>query len=103
MRSYAGEVLPGMLGWVGLDVAWGQRYAVTTYCRILHTLHTGQVTSKRAALLWARDALDAEWSGLIQQVLDDRPLGWADGAPARPGSVARTLAFARYAQARASG
>lgn len=50
----------------------------------------------------ARDALDPEWSGLIQQVLDDRPLGWADGAPARPGSAARTLAFARYAQARAS-
>ena len=92
-----------MQAWIGLDVAWGQRYTVTTYCRILHTLHTGQVTSKRAALMWARDALDPEWSGLIQQVLDDRPLGWADGAPARPGSAERTLAFARYAQARASG
>ncbi len=102
MRSYAHEVLPGMLGWVGLDVAWGQRYAVTTYCRILHTLHTGQVTSKRAALLWARDALDPQWSGLIQQVLDDRPLGWADGRR-RPGSVSQTLAFAEYAQARAHG
>ena len=105
MRSYAGEFLPEMQTWIGLDVAWGQRYAVTTYCRILHTLHTGQVTSKRAALRWARDTLDPEWSGLIQQVLDDRPLGWADGAPARPGSAARTLAFAGYAQAqaRASG
>ncbi len=101
MRRSAREFLPGMLGWIGLDVAWGQRYTVTTFCRILHTLDTGQVTSKRAALLWAQGVLDPQWAGLIQQVLDDRPLGWADGAPARPGSAAQTLAFAEYTQARA--
>ena len=82
---------------------WAQRYAVSTFCRIPHTLDTGQVTSKKAAMLWAGDALDPRWAGLIQQVLDDRPLGFDADAPPRPGSAEVTLAFAAYAQSRAAG
>jgi len=54
-------------------------------------------------MLWAGDALDPRWAGLIQQVLDDRPLGFDADAPPRPGSVELTLAFAAYAQSRAAG
>ena len=103
MRQYAREFLPAMFTWVTFDIAWAQRYAVTTFCRILHTLDTGRVTSKKAALFWARDSLDQAWSGLVKQVIDDRPLGWDPGQAPRAGSVERTLAFADYAQDVASG
>jgi hypothetical protein len=103
MRRYAGEFLPGLYTWTDFSVAWTQRYAVTTFCRILHTLNSGQVTSKKAALLWALDHLDGRWSGLIQQVLDDRPLGWDAGRSPREGSVTQTLEFAEYAVGIAGG
>jgi aminoglycoside adenylyltransferase-like protein len=97
MRTYAGELLPDLYGWTSFDIAWTQRYAVTTFCRILYTIESGRVTSKKAALLWARDALAPRWSGLIQQVLDDRCAAW--DVPPRAGSVEQTLAFAEYAKA----
>jgi len=99
MRRYAVEFLPGLIAWIGFDVAWAQRYAVAQYCRILHTLHSGPVTSKRAAMLWATATLDPAWTALIQQALDDRPLGFDPDEPPRPGSVEQTRAFAAYAQA----
>jgi hypothetical protein len=58
------------------------------------------VTSKKEALLWAKGHLDPQWSTLIQQVLDDRCLGWDPQAPPRPGSVEQTLAFVEYVQRR---
>jgi hypothetical protein len=45
MREEARAFLPGMLTWIGLDSPWAQRYAVTTLCRILYTLETGQVAA----------------------------------------------------------
>ena len=80
---------------MSLDVAWGQRYAVTTYCRFLATLATAEVLSKKAALLWAQHQLDPRWQALLQQVMDDRAPYEAD-EPARPGSVEQTREFARY-------
>jgi hypothetical protein len=97
MIAYAHEFLPGMLTWMSLEIAWGQRYAVTTFCRILHALETGRVTSKKAALVWGRDNLDPAWSAFIQEVVDGRAEYWAD--PTRPGAVEATLAFAEYALA----
>jgi hypothetical protein len=102
MRAYSREFLPELATWIGFDIAWAQRYAVTTFCRILHTISSGAVTSKKAALLYARDSLDPRWSALIQQVIDDRSLGWDPGEPPRPGSVQQTLAFADYAKALAA-
>ena len=58
------------------------------------------MTSKKEALLWAKGHLDPQWSTLIQQVLDDRCLGWDPQAPPRPGSVEQTLAFVEYVQRR---
>ncbi len=43
---------------------------------MLHTLEVGRVTSKREALLWAKETLHVEWSDLIQGALDDRPEPW---------------------------
>ena len=92
--------LPNLLSWTSFDIAWAQRYAVTTLCRTLYTLAGGAVASKRASLEWAKDALDSAWRDLIQQVIDDRPLRWND--PPRPGSVEATIAFSEYAKQRAA-
>jgi hypothetical protein len=102
MRADVQTFLPDLFTWITLDIAWAQRYAVTTLCRILHTLESGRVTSKRAALLWAAEHLDPGWSALIRQAMDDRVLGFDAEQPPRPGSVERTLAFAEYAQQRAA-
>jgi spermidine synthase len=102
MREEARDFLPGMLTWIGLDSPWAQRYAVATLCRILYTLDTGQVASKRAALLWARDALEPQWRSLISEALEGRSLGWNHSDPIRPGSVQAIQAFGDDARERAS-
>lgn len=96
MRAEIPGFLEALQTWTTFDIAWAQRYAVATYCRMLHTLDTGAISSKRAALLWARETLDPRWAPLLSQVLEDRPLPWDD--PPRPGSVAATLEFGRYAE-----
>ena len=104
-RSHADaqRFMPMLASWADLDNAWTQPYVVATFCRFLHTLDTGRVTSKRVAMTWARDALDPQWSGLIQQAFDDRPDPWERvDQPARPGSVERTRQFASYAEALAA-
>ena len=70
---------------------------MTTLCRILYTLETGEVASKRASLLWAKDHLDPRWQSLIAGTLEDRSLGWNHADPLRPGSLEATLAFNDYA------
>jgi hypothetical protein len=65
-------------------------------CRILYTLETGEVASKRAALEWAVHKASPAWHDLIHQAIADRPVPW-DGPP-RPGSVEATLEFTEYAQ-----
>ncbi len=97
MRVLIARFLPDLLSWTNFDeVAWSQRYAVSTLCRMFYTLDTGEITSKQKALGWAKSALPERWHGLIQQVIDDRPLPWND--PPRPGSVEATIAFAEYAK-----
>lgn len=81
---------------------WKQSYLVVTFCRLLHTLESGRVTSKRAGATWALDALDPEWRSLIQSAIDDRPDPWVRvHQAAEPAVVERTLAFARHAVTRA--
>ena len=100
MCEDAQTFLPDLLSWINLDIAWAQRYAVATLCRILHTFNEGRVASKKASLLWANGHVDPQWSTLIQQALDDRGLGWDPHEPPRPGSVEQTLAFVEYVQRR---
>ncbi|GAA0275353.1 aminoglycoside adenylyltransferase domain-containing protein [Cryptosporangium japonicum] len=102
LRAEARAALPNLLAetrtWAPFDVAWTQRYLVSTYCRLLYTLRTARVASKRGALDWAHDTLDPVWRPLLTQVRDDRALGWEPDAPPRPGSLDATYDFAAYAE-----
>ena len=78
----------------------GLAVAVLTHCRMLHTIATGEVASKRAAGAWALSELDSEWAPLIRWALGDRPDPWTKvHEPADPELVRRTLAFMEYAAA----
>ena len=97
MRRDVPTLLDDLATWVSIEMAWGQRYAVTTLCRLLYTLDSARVCSKRAALLWAMDALDPRWFELCHQALDGRALGFDPEDAATPDAVAATIAFADYA------
>jgi hypothetical protein len=78
-------------------VAW-QAFWVGLFCRILHTLATGAVWSKKASMAWAQGALDPRWHGLIARAAALRKGDEAQaGAPADPADVEATRAFALYA------
>jgi len=78
---------------------WKQPYLVLSLCRMLHTLNSGTVTSKREAGEWGLAALDAEWADLIRRALDDRPDPWRRvHEAAGPELAGRTLAFVEYAR-----
>lgn len=85
---------------VGLEpmhlVAW-QAFWVGLFCRILHTLETGEVTSKKAAMTWAQTALAPDWRDLIARAQTLRK-GDAEQSeqPADPRDVAATHDFAAY-------
>jgi Domain of unknown function (DUF4111) len=78
-----------------------QSLLVLSFCRVLHTVATGRVTSKPEAGRWALRTLDPEWAGLVQRALDNRPDQWGQvHQQAGEGAVERTLAFADYALGR---
>jgi hypothetical protein len=77
-------------------------FLVQWFCRALHTLESGVVTSKREASEWALDALGPQWSVLVQQALDDRPEPWQRVHQAADAERdAHSLAFVDYAIDRA--
>lgn len=98
MRATLPTLVPDLLSWASLEIAWCQRYLVATACRMLFTLATAEVTSKRKALDWALTRLDPTWERLLRQVLEDRQLGFAADQRPRPGAVEQSLAFVTYAQ-----
>lgn len=51
---------------------FGQSFFVLTYCRMLHTLHTGTVQSKKAGAAWAKQFVDPRWGKLIDQAWNER-------------------------------
>src|ERR671922_1724140 len=78
-----------------------QGLLVLSFCRILHTLDCGRVTSKAEAGKWALSALPAEWSPLIRRALEDRPGQWRQGdEQADQETVAPALAFPQYCMKR---
>ncbi|NYJ07589.1 aminoglycoside adenylyltransferase domain-containing protein [Petropleomorpha daqingensis] len=108
LRAEAAASLPTLLDdlatWVDIDaLAWGQRYAVVTACRILFTLDTGEVASKRGALEWALRTVEPRWRRLLGQVRDERELGWQPHQAPRPGEAEAARAFVAHAVTRASG
>jgi hypothetical protein len=77
-------------------VAW-QAFYVGLYCRILHTIATGEVTSKKKAMTWAQETLDPKWRGLIARAAALKKGDEATAAlPADPADAAATHEFARY-------
>jgi hypothetical protein len=83
-----------------IDNRWAQPFVVLSYCRMLHTLRTGRIGSKRAGAEWARGALESRWSGLIQRAWEERPDPPVKvRQSADPRECAETLAFVRYALA----
>lgn len=102
LRHEAAASLPALLDdlatWIDIDaVAWGQRYAVVTACRILYTLDTARVASKPAALEWAQRTLDPRWRPLLAQVRDERRLGWQPNQPPHRKDADAARAFVTYA------
>jgi predicted nucleotidyltransferase len=76
-----------------------QGLLVLSFCRMLHTLETGRVTSKREAGEWAFGASDPEWQGLIQAALNERPDPWRKvHEPADPDAAEHALAFMAYSR-----
>ncbi len=71
------------LGW--FNTRFSQSFTVLTCCRMLHTLQSGAVKSKRAAVEWAERSLDAKWHKLISQA-------WAEREGVRFGTKVRELA-----------
>ena len=80
---------------------WAQPFVVLSYCRMLHTLHTGRVESKLAGAEWAKRALNARWTSLIEGAWAERPNpSLKVRQPADAVAVADTLEFIRYALGR---
>jgi hypothetical protein len=81
--------------------AW-QSFWVGLYCRMLHTMATGQVWSKKASAAWAQQHLGPDWAPLIgraQAIKEgDRAVAME---PADPAEVAATRAFVRHVVERA--
>jgi hypothetical protein len=81
--------------------AW-QSFWVGLYCRMAHTLATGQVWSKKASAAWAQSHFGPDWAPLIARAQaikeGDRDVAME---PADPAEVAATRAFVRHVVERA--
>jgi predicted nucleotidyltransferase len=78
---------------------FGQSFVVLTYCRILHTLHTGTVQSKKAGAQWAKQFVEIKWVKLIDQAWNDREgvrFGVKIGQRADANLLNQTLDFIKY-------
>lgn len=83
-----------------------RRYAIQTMCRMLYTLHTGNVVSKAAAACWALEHLETGWRPLIEWAMARaraRPLAEpADNLPETQHFIEAVIPFVVAASA-ASG
>ena len=81
-----------------LDNDWIQPYAALSFARMLHTLDSGAVHSKKAAVDWARTHLDPRWTPLLERAWDkhsDQFLRYSE--PADPVDLQLTRQFIRFA------
>lgn len=79
---------------------FGQCFVVLTYCRMLHTLHTGTVQSKKAGVKWAKQFVEPHWIPLIEQAWNEREgvrFGVKIGERAESALLDKTLKFVKYA------
>lgn len=81
---------------------FGQSFAVLTYCRMLHTLHTGTVQSKKVGVKWAKQFVEPKWVKIIDQAWNEREgvrFGVKIGQRAELTLLYETLEFIKYAVA----
>jgi hypothetical protein len=73
----------------------GERaFVVLTACRILYTLDSGEIASKPAAGVWARERLDRAWTDIIDSALTWRKHHSDDSSI----PLSDTIAFIRVVQ-----
>jgi predicted nucleotidyltransferase len=70
-----------------------QSYIVLSLCRVLYTLHHGDVVSKPKAASWAKETVGERWVGLIDRAW----VGRHAGLDIDPHDLKQTLDFIRYA------
>ena len=74
-----------------------QTFIVLSYCRMLHDLHAGSLSSKRTGAEWAKRNLDPSWSALIDRAWDGRPKPeHSIRQPADPKDFEMTLKFVEH-------
>ncbi len=95
MQNWSEEIFNGHYA---LDNSFAQTFAVLSYCRMLHTLSTGKIHSKRKGADWAKCNLEVSWVGLIEDALSVRinqyDYCWV---PSEPDIVRQTMSFIQYA------
>ena len=74
-----------------------QTFIVLNYCRMLHDLYMGSISSKRVGAQWAKINLDSSWHGLIDRSWSGRPYPEISSRePADPKDFENTLKFVQY-------
>jgi hypothetical protein len=99
MKLFQNEINRPLSFW---NSRFGQSFAVLTYCRMLHTLHTGTVQSKKAGARWAKEFVEPGWETLIDQAWKEREgvrFGLKIGQRADSSLLYETLEFINYAVA----
>lgn len=51
---------------------FGQSFVILTICRILFTISSGKIESKKSGVMWAMETLDRRWRNLIKQAWLER-------------------------------
>ncbi|MBK8902160.1 MAG: DUF4111 domain-containing protein [Anaerolineaceae bacterium] len=93
MRDWGEEITSGQYS---IDNRWAQPFAALMYGRMHHTLATGQIHSKLAAVNWAQNNLDGRWANLLKRAWAERPFpGQKFHQPANPHERQETLEFIR--------
>lgn len=74
-----------------------QSFIVLSYCRMLHDLVKGRVSSKRKGADWAKNVMEASWHGLIDRSWNGRPdPAVSSQEPPDDAEFGRTLQFVRF-------
>jgi len=99
LRTHFVAEIDKPLGW--FNTRFGQSFTVLTCCRMLHTLQSGAVKSKLAAVQWADQSPNAEWNELVRQAWAERKgvrFGVKVRQPADVKLLQETARFVAYAQ-----
>ena len=78
---------------------FGQSFYVLTYCRMLHTIYSGTVQSKKISAEWAKQTIDTHWTKIIDQAWEERKgvrFGKKIGQRANHKLLQETMMFMKY-------